>query len=612
MNEVTKDKETTAPVAETRSPRSRLPVFFLALLLPTLALGSSPKSGQAQSACPLPAEVTRGFRGPFAHVRYLADDALLGREVGSPGARCAGDYIAGVFRDLGLQGVGPDGSFFQSFQVQMGSILGEGSVLEVGSEALAVSSDWIPFGFSSKGEVSAMLVYGGAGVSMPGSEENPSADPDMEGRIVVVEAADPHGSAAGSMPGDPHFKASTAARGGAAGVLILMGEGDPLPDLLVEQRPSVRIPAAAIAGHAAEAIRQAAEAGATAHLMTAVEPRMLEARNVVAMIPGASPEVGQEVVILGAHYDHLGLGGDGSLAPDERVVHNGADDNASGTAALMEAARLIMDSGRPPARSLLFIAFTGEEKGLWGSAHYAREPILPLERTVAMINMDMVGRLRDNTLTVYGTGTAEEWPSLLDKVNEGQPEPFVIAPIADGFGPSDHSSFYGEGIPVLMLFTNTHADYHRPQDDWWLINPGGMERIATFAADVAGAVAGAATEPVMALTLVEGAGNPHGAAMPTDEDAPAMPGYGAYMGTIPDMTPQDFGVRITGVREESPAQKAGLQAGDILVELGGKEISDLYAYTYALREHKPGDEVTVVVLRDGERMSFQAVLGQRR
>jgi hypothetical protein len=556
--------------------------------------------------------VTRGFQGPFAHVRYLADDALQGREVGSPGARCAGDYIAGVFRDLGLQGVGPNGSFFQSFEVQMGSILGEGSALEVGSEPLAAGSDWIPFGFSSKGEVSATLVYGGSGVGMPGREEDHYAQLDIEDRIVVVESADPHGSAASSMAGDPHFKASTAARQGAAGVLILLGEGDPLPDLLTEQRPSVRIPAAAIAGSGAEALREAAKSGAHARLVTPVEPRSLEARNVVAMIPGASPEVGQEVVILGAHYDHLGLGGDGSLAPDEREVHNGADDNASGTAALMEAARRVMESGERPARSLLFIAFTGEEKGLWGSAHYAGEPILPLERTVAMINMDMVGRLRDNTLTVYGTGTAEEWPSLLDKVNEEQPEPFVIAPIADGFGPSDHSSFYGESIPVLMLFTNTHADYHRPEDDWWLINPGGMERIAAFAADVAGAVAGTGSEAFSTLTLVEGAGPPHGAAMPTDEDAPAMPGYGAYMGTIPDMTPQDFGVRITGVREGSPAQKAGLQAGDILVELGGKEISDLYAYTYALREHKPGDEVTVVVLREGERTRFQAVLGQRR
>jgi S1-C subfamily serine protease len=163
-----------------------------------------------------------------------------------------------------------------------------------------------------------------------------------------------------------------------------------------------------------------------------------------------------------------------------------------------------------------------------------------------------------------------------------------------------------------MLFTNTHAEYHRPEDDWELINQQGLERIASFAADLTTQVAGTASEPVMALTLIEGAGPPHGGAMSASEDASAGPGGGAYMGGIPDMTPQDFGVRITGVREGSPAEKAGLQAGDVIVEFGGKEISDLYAYTYALREYKPGDEVTVVVLREGNRVSLLAILGQRR
>lgn len=601
-------KEQTSLPSNAESARR----FFSALLLPMLVLGSSPALARAQTACPVPATLTHGLQGPFAHVRYLADDALAGREVGSLGARCAADYIAGVFRELGLDGAGPGGSFFQSFQVQLGSVLGKGNELSVAGRSMGLESDWMPFAFSSSGEVTGALVYGGPGVSMPGSEEDAYAQLELEGKIVVVEGTDPHGSGGMTMAGDPHYKASQAASRGAAAILVLLAEGAPLPDLVSEQRPSVRMPAGAITGAAAQNIRDAAKAGEEAHLVTGIEPRMVEARNVVAMIPGSSSTVGGEVVVLGAHYDHLGFGGDGSLAPDERAVHNGADDNASGTAALMAAAQEIMESGQKPSRSVLFLAFTGEEKGLWGSGQYVKDPLRPLQSTAAMINMDMVGRLRENTLTVYGTGTAEEWPNLLDGVNQGQPEPFVISSIADGFGPSDHSSFYGEGIPVLMLFTNTHADYHRPEDDWWLINPEGMERIAAFAAGVAMEVAGSAAAEATDLTLVEGAGDPHGGAMPTDQDAPATPGYGAYMGTIPDMTPQDFGVRITGVREESPAQKAGLQAGDILVELGGKEISDLYAYTYALREHKPGDEVTVVVLRDGERLSFQAVLGQRR
>jgi hypothetical protein len=547
----------------------------------------------------------------MAHVRYLADDALEGREVGSSGARCAADYIAAYFQGLGLEGGGPDGSFFQSFHVQMGSVLGDGNSLTLSGKALMLKEDWIPFGFSTSGTVTAPLIYGGAGVSQPGSEDDAYAHLDLEGKIVVVEGADPHGSGANTMAGDPHFKASVAAGRGAAGIVVLLSEGEDLPDPLVERRPELKITAIAISGSRAQEIRDAADTGQEAEITAAVEPRMVEARNVAAMIPGADATVGREVMVVGAHYDHLGMGGDGSLAPDVRAVHNGADDNASGTATIMEVARLIKESGERPSRSILFLAFTGEEKGLWGSGHYVNEPLLPVENTVAMMNMDMVGRLRENTLTVYGTGTAEEWPTLLEELNQAQDRPFVLTSIADGFGPSDHSSFYGADIPVLMLFTNTHADYHRPEDDWQLINQEGMERVASFAADIAAEVAGSGTSEALAVTLVEGAGNPHGGGMPADQDAPASPGYGAYMGTIPDMTPQDFGVRITGVREDSPAEKAGLRAGDTIVELGGKEITDLYAYTYVLRDHKPGDEVTVVVLRDGERLSLKAVLGSR-
>jgi hypothetical protein len=431
----------------------------------------------------------------------------------------------------------------------------------------------------------------------------------------VVEAADPHGIGMASIGGDPHFKASLAARRGAAGVLVLLEDGSALPDPSLERRPSVRVPSAAVAGDAAEKVRQAARAGEVATLTTSVEPRMVEARNVAAKIPGADPTLADQVVIIGAHYDHLGFGDEGSLAPDSRMVHNGADDNASGTAAMMEAAARMMAAPAPPSRTVLFLAFTGEEKGLWGSGHYVREPLLPLENTVAMINLDMVGRLRDNTLTVYGTGTAEEWPGLLESLNARKTEPFLLSPIPDGFGPSDHSSFYGQSIPALHFFTNTHADYHRPQDDWHLINAPGLERVTTLVEKVSWELAGQGSRAAVDLTLVEGAGAPPARAMAAGDPgvAPAAsPGYGAYMGTIPDMTPQNFGVRITGVREGSPAEQGGLQAGDVLVALGDHEISDLYAYTYALREHKPGDAVKVEVLRDGERLSFMVVLGLRR
>jgi len=545
----------------------------------------------------------------MAHVRYLSDDALEGRETGTASARCAADYIATFFQELGMEGAGPDGSYFQTFEVQMGSILGSGNNLRVSDREMGVGEDWTPFGFASSGTVSGALIYGGPGVSMPGDERDRYAHLDIEGKIVVVEGADPHGSEGSSLAGDPHHKASIAAGRGAAAVLILLGDEQTLPRPEAEQRPSVRIPAIAISGAAAQAVRAAAAAGEGAEMTASVEPRMVEVRNVVASIPGADPTLSREVFVVGAHYDHLGYGGDGSLAPDSRDVHNGADDNASGTAALMEVAHNLVASGTHFDRTVIFLAFTGEEKGLWGSGYYVNNPLIPLENTVAMMNMDMVGRLRENTLTVYGTGTAEEFPELLEDVNGMQSEPFVLTSIPDGFGASDHSSFYGEKVPALMLFTNTHADYHTPADDWELINVEGMNRVVEFATDLTGKVAGSEATQALALTYIEGAGNPHG--MAADEDAGPSRGSGAYMGTIPDMTPQDFGVRVTGVRGGSPAEKAGIQGGDILVEFGGHEISDLYAYTYALREFQPGDEVVVVVIRDGERMSFTAILCSR-
>ena len=593
-----------------RKLRSSLLGLFATLLLPGLPGGSSTLLAQAEASCPNPAPLTQGMDGAFAHVRYLADDALEGREAGSLGARCAADYIAAFFQKQGLEGAGPNGSYFQPFTVQMGSQLGKGNAVTIGGHGMGLEQDWVPFGFSSSGQVSGLLVYGGPGVSMPGDPDDRYAHLDIEGKIVVVEGADPHAAGGSPLSGDPHHKASIAAGRGAAAVLVLLEEGQPLPDPVVEMRPSVRIPAVAVSGGAARAVREAAQAGAEAVISASVEPRMVEVRNVVAKIPGSDPTLGREVVVLGAHYDHLGHGGEGSLAPDAHDVHNGADDNASGTAALMEVAQRL--SSFRPSRTVLFLAFTGEEKGLWGSGHYVKAPLLPLENTVTMINMDMVGRLRDNTLTVYGTGTAEEFPAFLERVNQAQAEPFVLASIPDGFGPSDHSSFYGEDVPVLMLFTNTHEDYHRPEDDWDRINVDGLNRVAAFATGLTEGLAGSASTQAMAVSFLEGAGNPHGAmAAAAEEGTPPSRGYGAYMGTIPDMTPQDFGVRITGVREGSPAEKAGLQSGDVIVQFGDKEVTDLYAYTYALREYQPGDEVTVVFIRNGERVTTKATLSQR-
>ncbi len=561
--------------------------------------------GLSAQSCPAPGAPAADETGAMAHVRYLADDALEGREVASPGAHCAGDYIAAHFQALGLEPAGDGGTYFESFPVRVGSSLGTGNVLGISGNTWVLGKGWTPFGFSATADVDGPLTYQGAGVERPSGEDVDSAALNrFAGQVVVLEAVGAD-ETPGTFSTDPHLKASAAQSLGAAGVILLLSDGEALPSPDAERRPYLRVPVAAVGGDAAEAVRRAARAGEVVHMVTVVEPRTAQGRNVAALLPGSDPALAAEVVVLGAHYDHLGHGGEGSLAPDSHEVHNGADDNASGTGALLEAAR-IMSQGPRPRRPVLFLSFTGEERGLLGSAWYVEHPTVSLDSAVAMINMDMVGRLRDNTLTVYGMGTAQEWDGLVAEVNQAQAQPFQLSLLPDGFGPSDHSSFYGRGIPVLHFFTNTHAQYHRPEDDWQLINGPGLERVAEFAAAVAGRLAGTPERVAASLTPVAGAGQPQASGESSGR------GYGPYFGSIPDMSPQDYGVRLSGVREDSPAARAGLEAGDILIRFGGEEVADLYGFTYALRDRKPGDRVEVVVLRDGQRITMYAVLGERR
>jgi hypothetical protein len=315
----------------------------------------------------------------------------------------------------------------------------------------------------------------------------------------------------------------------------------------------------------------------------------------VGVLPGRGTLANQAVVV-GAHYDHLGLGGATSLEPDSvGVVHNGADDNASGVAAVIEVARLLASEEAPDRRAVVFVAFTGEETGLLGSDYYVKNPLHPTDSMYAMINFDMVGRLEENNLIAIGTGSAAELPMLLDSLNaEAQ---FDLAKQEDPWGRSDHSSFYGASMPVVHLFTDTHEDYHRPSDDWEKIDTVGMVRISEYAADLAGVLATRTEE----LTFVD---VPRPAAM-------GGMGNGASLGSIPDMSGSPGGVRLNGVRAGSPADAAGLQAGDILVQLGEFEVEDLYDMTAALRAHSPGDRVTIVLMRDGERIETTATLGRR-
>ena len=319
-------------------------------------------------------------------------------------------------------------------------------------------------------------------------------------------------------------------------------------------------------------------------------------RNVVGLIPGAGRLAGQ-VIVIGAHYDHLGYGGPFALDPESTgVVHNGADDNASGTTAVMEIARRLAQRHAANARTIVFVTFSGEEEGLLGSTYYAKHPVRPLDSTYAMINLDMVGRLAGRKLTIFGTATAREFPALLDSITTRDDMPFTGS--GDGYGASDQETFYADSIPVLFFFSGMHPDYHKSTDDWQKIDFPGLVHIAEVASDVAWRLA-TRTGP---LTLVE---------VPRPRSAMGGEGYGAYLGTIPDMSESPGGVRLSGVTPGSPAAQAGLQGGDILVQLGDQTIKNLYDMTDALRAHKPGEAVVVVYLRDGKRMETKATLGKR-
>lgn len=288
----------------------------------------------------------------------------------------------------------------------------------------------------------------------------------------------------------------------------------------------------------------------------------------------------------------------GALDPDSTGhIHNGADDNASGASALIHIARQLART--PPARTVVFIAFSGEEAGLLGSDFYVKHPLFPLTRTYAMVNLDMVGRLRNDRLLVYGSATAAEFPALLDSVNSEAH--FNLSYSGDGWGRSDQSSFYGAGLPVLHLFTDLHEDYHRTTDDWEKINADGLGQVANFAARLVRTLA----DRVAPLTFIN-APEPVAAGTTTTSS-----GYGAYLGTIPDMSGTAHGVRLTGVRAGSPAELGGLRGDDIITRIGEREIDNLQAMTDALRSHQPGDVVEIHVLRGGAEQRLTITLGRR-
>lgn len=341
--------------------------------------------------------------------------------------------------------------------------------------------------------------------------------------------------------------------------------------------------------------RSALLAGWKARGTTSLRKIRTEVKNVIGVLEGEGP-LANETIVIGAHYDHLGFGGEGSLLPGSKAIHNGADDNASGASSLIELARRLAARDKKLPRRLVFIAFTAEELGLIGSAQYVKQPLFPLDKTIAMFNMDMVGRLKDDKLTVFGSGTAERWTKMLDDLAKAGHFALTLKP--GGFGPSDQSSFYAQKIPVLHFFTGTHGDYHRPSDDWDKINAPGMTRIVDMI-EKAVVDTAIASEPPKYVEIKESETMDRGGSRP-------------YFGSVPDFASEVKGYAISGVAPGSPADKGGIKAGDAIVQLGGKKIGGLEDFDLVLRGFAPGDEVEVTVLRAGKEVKLKVTLAKPR
>jgi len=322
--------------------------------------------------------------------------------------------------------------------------------------------------------------------------------------------------------------------------------------------------------------------------------------NVAGYLPGKC----SEYVVIGAHYDHLGLGEQYSLAPSlAGTVHPGADDNASGTAGVIELARWFSTQPKQK-RGILFLSFAGEELGLLGSSYYVNHPTFPLNKAVAMINMDMIGRMRDGKVFIGGVGTGSTLRKLLEEVT---PKYGLRIDYSDaGYGSSDHTSFTTKQVPVLFFFSGLHADYHKPSDTWDKIDAPDAAKLLQLVAEVSEDLRESSDRPLFVRVKEP----EHGEAVAGTSSGGS--GYGPYFGSIPDFGEEVKGVKFADVREDSPAAKAGFKAGDVLVEFDGKPIQNLYDFTYALRAHKPGDEVMVKVLRGGQPVEAKVLLTKRK
>jgi Zn-dependent M28 family amino/carboxypeptidase len=678
-----------------------------------------------------------GTPGAEEAARYVAE------EFQRLGLAPAGDGLSDLQVRAGRTVSAPFKRYFQLFPYVAGVGLGKGNTMTLTTRAadaapqagpetldLRVGEDWMPLGFSASGSVeTTRAVFVGYGITATDRNHDDYKAADVKGNIAVALAGTPDGDNPHGLTsaGEPRFKAAAARAAGARALVIIAREDNFKDDGLAtlkydNEGGDAGLPVVVISRQAAaksfgiaspslselEGARRMAANGVTAadkekphdavvpsskntyfSITTDVVRRNAPASNVVGVLEGSDPELKNETIVIGAHYDHLGRGGEGSLAAREGEIHHGADDNASGTAGLLELARLFSQERARMRRTVVFVAFGGEEEGLIGSSYYVAHPARPLAQTVTMINMDMIGRLRQGALSVGGIGTAAEWrgrveeanrgynvtldPSLTgevtqsagnarvedgargderrdekrvgreggkgdgeragksrrngDEKGDGSPmrvrntsggrvpiivtgsngrtavtatpgERFALRLSEDGYGPSDHSSFYARRVPVLFFFTGSHEDYHKPSDTADRINYEGEARVLQFIREIVEGIQSSDRRPTYAVAKAEANSR--------------STGFRVYLGTVPNYGDATDGLKLDAVREGSPAERAGLKAGDKVVRLAGRDVRNIYDYTQALSEMKAGQEYEAEVLRDGQRLTLKVTPDLRK
>ena len=575
------------------------------------------------------------------HIEFLADDALEGRMTGSEGAKRAAEHIASQFAQLNLKPVGDEQSYFQAFEFTAGRrIISEENRFHItrqvhGSEQVmefSVEKDFQPLSFSRNGVVEGEVVFVGYGLSVPGElgkGYDAYAGLDVKDKIVVAlryvpEEVEPERRQQLNRYSGLRYKAMQAREQGAKAFLVVAGPNSPNAGKLIpldfdSSLADSGIVAASISdtvvntlfapsGKDLKEIQSGLDVenphfvgqfplpDVKVRIVVSVEKVKKTDQNVVALLP--SPELTDDTayVIVGAHYDHIGYGEIGSLARkgEEGQIHNGADDNASGTAVVLELATTLSKAYQEHPekfnRGVIFALWSGEELGLIGSTHFVNHPVVPLEKIAAYVNFDMVGRLRENKLILQGVGSSSVWTKLIEKRNV--PIGFNLTLQADPYLPTDVTAFYPKEVPVLSFFTGGHEDYNRPTDDSGTLNYTGIERISRLAHGIV-------------LDLISAAERPEYVRVERSQsEGGSRDTLRAYLGTIPDYTTEETGVKLSGVRAGGPADKAGLKGGDVIVKFGGQEITNIYDYTYALDAVKIGEPVEVIVLRDGKRVQL--------